>query len=146
MRYRVACLGGTFDIPLHDGHKAVLSAAFASSEFVHIGLTTDSMAGLKHGNVHKYEERRRQLSGYLDSSGFGNRYEIVPISDHYGLSLTRRDFDAIVVSDETLVRAVDINDKRSALGMRKMDIINIGTVYGSDNKKLSSTGLREPKQ
>ncbi|MFH0890101.1 MAG: pantetheine-phosphate adenylyltransferase [Candidatus Aenigmatarchaeota archaeon] len=143
MKYRIACLGGTFDVPMHQGHKAVLSMAFASAEFVHIGLTTDSLANLKHGKVHQYEERRKQLADYLNSSGFENRYEIVPISDYYGKALLRRDFEAIVVSEETLVRAMEINERRSALGMQKMDILKVETVYGDDNKKLSSTRIRD---
>src|SRR5574340_243486 len=81
-RMRVA-MGGTFDL-LHDGHKALLGAAFGPKpEKVLIGLTTDRFARETRSAVHPYDLRERNLTRYLRSRGWKD-FVIEPIEDAYG--------------------------------------------------------------
>ena len=58
-------LGGTFDI-LHDGHEALLRAAFEGRpSLVLIGLTTDRFARESRAHVNPHRVRERNLKRFL---------------------------------------------------------------------------------
>ncbi len=139
-KYRLVCFGGTFD-GIHAGHEALIKKAFEAGEFVVIGLTTDSYAGMKSDSVKKYDERKAALENYLNTAGFSGRYDIFPLSEPYGITLTNRKLDAIVVSDETLRNAMEINRLRRAMGLSDLEIVKIDMVYDKDSKKVSSRNL-----
>ncbi len=135
-------VGGTFD-PLHDGHKRLLSRSFelaGHSGCVVIGLTTDRFASKKQHPVRHYEERRKGLVDFISSSGFPARWSIEPLGDKYGSALDA-DFDALVVSEETLPAATEINRLRKEHGKRKVDIHQITCVLAEDGRWISSTRI-----
>jgi pantetheine-phosphate adenylyltransferase len=135
-------VGGTFD-PVHDGHKKLLDRAFSlagpAGEVV-IGLTTDAFAGKKPHPVRPFTERREDLANYLHGRGFATKWSIAPLDDPFGPSLTE-DFDALVVSEETIKGALEINRRRRELGKRKVDIHQIACVLADDGKWISSTRI-----
>jgi len=135
-------VGGTFD-PLHDGHKRLISRSFelAGKEGdVTIGLTTDQFASRKSHPVKEYAVRKTSLEQYIESSGFSTPYKIEPLNDRYG-SAVSEDFDALVVSEETLPIAHEINTFRHTIGKRKVDIHQITCVLAEDNRWISSTRI-----
>ncbi len=137
-KYKLVCFGGTFN-GIHAGHEALIKKAFEAGEFVVVGLTTDSYAGMKSDSVKKFDERKADLENYFNNSGFAGRYKIMPLSEPYGITLTERKLEAIVVSDETLRSAMEINKLRRAMGMSDLEIVKIDTVYDKNLKKISSS-------
>lgn len=135
-------VGGTFD-PLHDGHKRLITRSFelAGREGeVTIGLTTDYFASRKCHPVREYSARKASLERYIRERGFSARYDIEPLNDRYG-SAVSEDFDALVVSEETLLIAREINNLRHDKGKPKVDIHQITCVLAEDNRWISSTRI-----
>src|SRR3972149_3377192 len=92
-------LGGTFDV-LHDGHEALLGAAFAlRPRRVVIGLTTDRFARKTRPKVHRYATREGNLRQFLARHGWRN-VRIEPIEDAYGPADDLEALDALVGSAE----------------------------------------------
>lgn len=135
-------VGGTFD-PLHDGHRALLSRSFelaGPGGTVVIGLTSDRFAGTKSHPVRPYEQRRAAVERFAEEFDRGVGYEIEPLSDRYGSALDL-DFDALVVSEETMPVAIEINRLRRERGRRKVDIHQITCVLAEDGRWISSTRI-----
>lgn len=135
-------VGGTFD-PLHDGHRALLSRSFelaGPGGTVVIGLTSDRFAGSKSHPVRPYAQRRAAVERFAEEFDRGVGYEIEPLSDRYGSALDL-DFDALVVSEETMPVAIEINRLRRERGRRKVDIHQITCVLAEDGRWISSTRI-----
>jgi len=135
-------VGGTFD-PLHDGHKRLLSRSFelaGQKGLVVIGLTTDPFASKKTHPIRPYSERKADLEHFIAEFPAKPAWVIEPLSDRYG-SAVDADFDAIVVSEETLPAAVEINKKRREKGKKKVDIHQISCVLAEDGRWISSTRI-----
>jgi pantetheine-phosphate adenylyltransferase len=135
-------VGGTFD-PLHDGHKRLLSRSFelaGSGGHVVIGLTTDPFASRKTHPIRPFDKRREDLEDFIGGKKFPASWAIEPLTDKYGSAL-ESDFDAIIVSEETLPVAVEINKLRRANGRKKVDIHQICCVLAEDGRWISSTRI-----
>jgi pantetheine-phosphate adenylyltransferase len=135
-------VGGTFD-PLHDGHKRLISRSFelaGPQGHVSIGLTTDQFAQMKNHPVRSYREREEHLVSFINSQHFRARWSIETLSDRFGSAIDA-DFDALVVSEETLPAAAEINRMRHLRGRRKVDIHQISCVLAKDGRWISSTRI-----
>ncbi len=135
-------VGGTFD-PLHDGHKRLLDRSFGlagPSGHVLIGLTTDAFASRKVHPIRPFAERKSDLERYIAGKNYAGDWQIEPLNDRFG-SAIRSDFDAIVVSEETLPVAVEINTIRRGKGQKKVDIHQITCVLADDGRWISSTRI-----
>lgn len=135
-------VGGTFD-PLHDGHKVLLGRSFeiaGSQGHVVIGLTTDTFASRKVHPIRPFEVRKSELEQYITSRNFSTPFIVEPLQDRFGSALDA-DFDAIIVSEETLPVAVEINKLRRARGIKKVDIHQISCVLAEDGRWISSTRI-----
>src|SRR3990170_4339278 len=135
-------LGGTFDI-LHDGHRALLGAAFdRTPEAVVIGLTTDRFARETRDRVNPYALRERNLRRYLIARRWrGARIE--PIDDPFGPADDLPDLDVLVVSAERHRVAVAINEARKGKGLRPLEIHAVPMVLAQDGLPLASRRIRE---
>jgi pantetheine-phosphate adenylyltransferase len=135
-------VGGTFD-PLHDGHKRLLDRSFAIAGpggHVVIGLTTDSFASQKTHPIRPFNVRKEDLENYISTSCYQASCLIEPLNDRFGSAL-EADFDAIVVSEETLPVAVEINRLRKEKNRKKVDIHQISCVLADDGRWISSTRI-----
>jgi pantetheine-phosphate adenylyltransferase len=143
-QYRKVAVGGTFDT-LHRGHKALLDRAFEVGENVVIGLTSDAFVADMH-KLHKtapYSQRCRELSAFLDGLGFAGRFEIVPLKDSFGLTISGKGLDALVVSKETEKTGQIINGKRADAGLPPLAIVVVDMVPAENHVPISTTRIRK---
>ncbi len=142
-KYEKVAVGGTFD-KLHRGHKALLSKAFEIGEKVVIGLSSDDFVS-KMGKPHitaTYAERLKELQVFLEKNGLLKRAEIVALKDPYGLTISGKGLDALVVSKETESIADKINKIRVEAGLPTLKIITIGMVPAENCNPISTTRIR----
>lgn len=143
-KYTKVGLGGTFD-HLHRGHKKLLIQAFKLSQQVVIGVTTNEFITHKQlpTAIASYTRRVAALEYFLSIQGFDDRYEITPLTDVYGPTLTDSNIEAVVVSTDTLEGARLINAKRLSLNLRPLAIEVISLVDDTSNIPISSTRIRQ---
>ena len=141
--YNKVVIGGTFDV-IHKGHRLLLKRAFDISKIVSIGLTTESFAKkVKSYPVISYAKRKKMLENLMKKEGWTSKYQILPLSDPYGITTSAEDIDAIVVSEETLSRAREINAIRRRKKLYPLDIVCIGTILADDKKPIAATRIRD---
>ncbi len=133
------CLGGTFSI-IHEGHEALLKKACEVGDKITIGVTTDDAAKKMGKSVVCYGERRQKLEKFLMEK-FGRTADIVPLNNLYGPA-TYDDFDAIVVSPETVKGAEEINKIRKERGLNELKIIVVPFVLADDGIPVSSSRIQ----
>jgi len=135
-------VGGTFD-PLHDGHKRLLTRSFelaGPDGYVVIGLTSDSFASRKNHPIRPFVSRKQDLERYIFSHNYSTGWAVESLDDRYGSAIDA-DFDALIVSEETLPVAVEINKLRRERKKRKVDIHQISCVLAEDGHWISSTRI-----
>jgi pantetheine-phosphate adenylyltransferase len=141
-RFETVAVGGTFDL-FHRGHRALLMKAFEVGSHVLVGLCSDGFLKKlrKPHKVASYAQRLEELKTFLREKGFLERAEIVPLDDAYGITLSDKRIDAIVVSEETEPRAHKINEKRKSIGMPPLPIVIVKMVPSEDHYPISSTRI-----
>lgn len=145
--FKKAVVGGTFNT-LHKGHKKLLEIAFSMSEEVLIGLTSDAFASrFRASETRPYVDRKNDLADFLVA--VGGAYEVTPIDDIYGFSTLDPDLEAIVVSEETLLRAEEINTIRFKKNLGKLVIVVVPLVLSEDGRPIScdliDSGVMDPQ-
>ena len=137
------CIGGTFDI-LHKGHKLLIDKAFevaGDKGYIFIGLATGEIVKTKR-EVEPFEQREKNVINYLSEKKSSTMVEIKPITDKYGPTLDE-EFDAIIVSPETLETAEEINRKRIKTGKKPLKVIEIPFVLAEDGIPISSSRIKK---
>ncbi len=142
-KYKKVAVGGTFD-ELHRGHRTLLGKAFEIGDKVVIGLSSNEFVS-KMGKPHitaPYAERYREIEAYLEKSGLAERAEIVPLNDPYGLTISGKGLDALVVSKETEVIAAKINKIGKEAGFSPLRIVTVSMVPAENCSPISTTRVR----
>ncbi|KAI8643734.1 hypothetical protein BD408DRAFT_414458 [Parasitella parasitica] len=150
---RVA-VGGTFD-QLHAGHKILLTmTALLAKQSMVVGVTDDCMLSKKKHRdlIASTQQRVEHVKAYLQLVKRNIAYDVVPIKDPFGPTVTDPTIDALVVSKETLKGGDLVNSEREMRGfppleLRIIDVISSenASVQGSDMAvlKISSSWIRE---
>jgi pantetheine-phosphate adenylyltransferase len=140
--FETVAMGGTFDL-FHRGHRTLILKAFEIGNHVIIGLCSDDFLKKlrKPHGIASYAQRLEELKGFLKKNDFLEMAEIVPLDDAYGVTLSDKRIDAIVVSEETEPRAHEINEKRKSLGMPPLPIVAVKMVLSEDHYPISSTRI-----
>ncbi|XP_064030383.1 bifunctional coenzyme A synthase isoform X2 [Pogoniulus pusillus] len=143
-------VGGTFD-RLHGAHRFLLSACCLLAQ-------RRVLAGVADGDLlrHKvlaeliepYELRAAKLREFLQDVQPSLRYDIVPLADPYGPSVTDPDLQCLVVSEETRRGGEAVNKKRLENGLPKLVLYEILLMKDPDHsqneeEKISSSSLRQ---
>ncbi len=132
-------IGGTFN-KIHKGHGRILKAGLTLGRSTIIGLTSDDFASrFRIEKITPYKEREKNLEKILDS--MEKPYKIVEIKDTYGIATIDPDLDCIVVSEETLLRAEEINTIRFKKGLDKLTIVVMPLVLADDGKPISGSRI-----
>ncbi|KAI8063037.1 hypothetical protein BDF21DRAFT_347369 [Thamnidium elegans] len=149
-----AAVGGTFD-HLHAGHKILLTmTAILSAKSMVVGVTDDCMLlKKKHRElIDSTDKRVKAVQEYLNLAKRTIQYEVVPITDPFGPTVTDPTIDALVVSKETLKGGDLVNNERDMRGyppleLRIIDVISSenASVQGKDMDvlKISSSWIRD---
>jgi len=140
--YKIVACGGTFD-RLHRGHKAFLEFAFSKGQTVLIGLTSDKFVARnkKKKNILPYIKRQKYLKEFLQNKGFLKRAKIIPIDDPFGPAIRDESINALIVTEDTLSGAEEINRIRSKSGLFPVHVISIPVIKIAD-VKISSSFIR----
>jgi len=141
-KFEAVAVGGTFD-EFHKGHRALLKKAFEVGNRVFIGLCSDDFVK-KMKKPHKiapYEKRLEELKSFLRRCEVLDRAEIFILNDPYGVTVSRKRLDAIVVSEETEPRAHEINEERRSKRMPPLKIVAIDMILAEDCFPISSTRI-----
>ncbi|KAM9215034.1 bifunctional coenzyme A synthase [Leptosomus discolor] len=143
-------VGGTFD-RLHGAHRLLLSACCLLAR-------QRLLAGVADGDLlrHKvlpeliepYELRAAKLREFLEDVKPSLRYDIVPLVDPYGPSVTDPDLQCLVVSEETRRGGEAVNKKRLENGLPELALYEILLMKDPDHRqneeeKISSSSLRQ---
>jgi phosphopantetheine adenylyltransferase/dephospho-CoA kinase len=141
-------LGGTFD-RIHAGHKLLLAmSALCAQKRLLVGVSRGPLLDNKELKdlVHPIELRTRRLFRTLYSMRPSVAYQIVPIDDPFGPSITDPDLQCIVVSKETERGGQSVNKRRVERGLNSIhvDVVDlVGPEDSDEANKVSSTGLRK---
>jgi len=136
-------MGGTFD-HLHEGHKLLISTALSVSKKIVIGLTSESLLKKKKffSKMQSYDDREDAIISYVSETSDLSRVEIMKLEDPYGPPIHEKDYEGIIVSEETYQNALTINKMRESNGFKPMIIIVIPILKDSNSNKISSTAIR----
>ncbi len=143
-KFKKVAVGGTFD-ELHMGHEALLDKAIEVGDQVLVGLSSDDFVS-RMGKPHltaPYKERLKELKDFLKKNEVDANTEIVQLNDSYGITLSDKDIDALVVSKETKAIAKKINTKRRESGLKPVKIIAIRMVPAENRRPISTTRIRK---
>ncbi|KAF9154579.1 hypothetical protein BG015_000562 [Linnemannia schmuckeri] len=150
-QYGDVALGGTFD-HLHAGHKILLSmTAWISSHRVVCGVTDDAMLKTKKFKefMEPLDKRIHDVERFLRIFKRGLVYEVVPISDMYGPTITDDKLEALTVSKETLKGGGMVNQERANRNLPPLTIEVINVISPTQTQvdeislKISSTFIRQ---
>lgn len=148
--YEKVAVGGTFD-GMHYGHRKLLTLAVSSvnprSGQLLVGVTVDAMLQHKMFAEQIPNEKQRMAQAkefvYRLAPGMKNRIRMVAISDEYGPPGKEgegEDFDALVLSHETLENGCRLNQHRiSDLGYKPLKLL---CTRRTEPHGMSSTALR----
>jgi cytidyltransferase-like protein len=143
-KFNLVVCGGTFDL-LHAGHKSFINDVLNASENVLLGITTDAyVQGFKNNlGVEDFQTRRFNVERYLSSIGASNRVSVVEINNAYEPYLEiSKDYEAIVVTEQTKQAAEEINAKREQNGTFKLEVVVSAMKKAQDEGFISSTRIR----
>ncbi len=135
------CFSGTFNV-LHKGHKYLIDKAFqiaGKNGTVFIGVTEGRMLQEKKFS-RPLDKRVDAIQEYLLTKGYDKHAVIKVIYDKYGPAINE-EYDAIIVSSETIKNAEGINKKRIENNKKPLKIVKIPHVLAEDNKPISSTRI-----
>ncbi|KAL4660505.1 bifunctional coenzyme A synthase isoform X1 [Arapaima gigas] len=147
--YNDVVVGGTFD-RLHGAHKTLLniSCLLANKRFM-IGVCDEDLLKNKvlKELIEPYALRVQKLREFLQDVKPSLQYEIVPLSDPFGPSITDSNLECIVVSEETRKGGEAVNKRRQENGLPTLvlhEIQLLKDAHRSDieEEKISSSSLR----
>jgi pantetheine-phosphate adenylyltransferase len=136
-------LGGTFD-PVHDGHLALFRRALALGDLT-VGLTSESLAPKTRQidrPVRPFADRKADLLAEIQplADEYDREFEIRTLEEPTGIAV-EPEFDALVVSPETVDGAERINEIRVEWGREPLDIEVVDHVMADDGERISSTRI-----
>ncbi len=140
--FSLIATGGTFDI-IHRGHLTLLSAAFAISDKVIIGLTSDELAEKKGKlSINKYEKRLENLTAVISKEFPNSSFQISKLDNDFGPAVLEKEVEALVVSDEKSNQGNVLNQLRAEKKMPPVKIITVPMFLAKDGTRISTTRIK----
>ncbi len=140
--FSLVATGGTFDI-IHRGHLTLLSDAFAISDTVIIGLTSDELAE-KKGKIliNKYKNRLVNLITVILKEFPNSSFQINKLDNDFGPAVLEKEVEALVVSDETSNQGTILNQLREEKKLSPVKIITVPMFLAKDGTRISTTRIK----
>ncbi len=140
--FSLIATGGTFDI-IHRGHLTLLSNAFAISDKVIIGLTSDELAE-KKGKliINKYEKRLENLTQVISKQFPNSSFQISKLDNDFGPAVLEKGVEALVVSDEKSNQGAILNQLRAEKKLTPVKIITVPMFLAKDGTRISTTRIK----
>ncbi len=140
--YSLVAMGGTFDI-IHKGHLTLLSNAFAVSDKVIIGITSDELAA-KKGKIpiNKYDQRFENLTSLILNEFPDSLFEISKLENDFGPAVLEKDVKALIVSDETSAQGDILNQLRTEKKIPPVEIVVVPMFLAKDGVRISTTRIK----
>ena len=135
---------GTFDY-IHIGHLKLLSAAFNIGNHLIIGLTSDDFVKRfkPTSNIkNSYETRYQNLKEKILQNFNEVNYTIIKLEDEFGPVISSSEIQAIVVSEETLMKVQKLNAIRITKSLNPLSVIVVEIAKSEDGQPISSTRIR----
>ncbi len=140
--FSLVATGGTFDI-IHRGHLTLLSNAFAISEKVIIGLTSDELAEKKGKlTINKYEKRLENLTQVISKQFPNSSFQISKLDNDFGPAVLEKGVEALVVSDEKSNQGTILNQLRAEKKLSSVKIIMVPMFLAKDGTRISTTRIK----
>jgi len=140
--FSLIATGGTFDI-IHRGHLTLLSNAFAISDKVIIGLTSDKLAEKKEKLlINKYEKRLETLTAVISKEFPNSSFQISKLDNDFGPAVLEKGVEALVVSDETSNQGIILNQLRAEKKLPSVKIITVPMFLAKDGKRISTSRIK----
>jgi len=140
--FSLIATGGTFDI-IHRGHLTLLSNAFAISDKVIIGLTSDELAEKKgKRSINKYEKRLETLTEVISKEFPNSSFQISKLDNDFGPAVLEKEVEALVVSDEKSDQGTVLNKLRAEKKIPPVKIITVPMFLAKDGKRISTTRIK----
>jgi pantetheine-phosphate adenylyltransferase len=143
-KLNLVATGGTFDY-IHIGHLKLLSAAFNIGNHLIIGLTSDDFVKRfkPTSNIkNSYETRYQNLKEKILQNFNDVNYTIIKLEDEFGPVISSSEIQAIVVSEESLVKVQKLNDIRITKCLNPLNVIVVEIAKSEDGLPISSTRIR----
>ncbi len=142
-KYECVAMGGTFDI-LHDGHIELLKKSFEIGKFVIIGVTSDNLVKEKLNKRinNSFNIRKRNLVRIIHSRVGSRLYEITKLEDEFGPLMFSNKVDCMVASTETSYKGAKVNEIRTSMGLKTIDIVSVELKLAQDGLPISSSRIR----
>jgi pantetheine-phosphate adenylyltransferase len=140
--YSLVAMGGTFDI-IHKGHLTLLSNAFAVSDKVIIGITSDELA-TKKGKilVNKYDQRLENLISVISKEFPNSSFQISKLENDFGPAVLEKEVEALIVSDETSTQGNILNQLRAEKKIPPIQIVIVPMFLAKDGVRISTTRIK----
>lgn len=140
--YEHLVLGGTFD-HLHSGHKHLLQKATTLSKRITVGITTPPLLGNKQyaDAIENFSVRSVEVQKYFATLGFYS-VEIIALDSIFGTTLTDQSIDAILVTEQTLPNAKQINVLRENQGLVPLSLCMCDLLRDTSGRIISSSRIR----
>ncbi len=140
--FSLIATGGTFDI-IHRGHLTLLSTAFAISDKVIIGLTSNELAEKKGKlTINQYETRLENLTTVISKEFPNATFQINKLDNDFGPAVLEKEVKALIVSDETSNQGPILNQLRAEKKLPPVKIITVPMFLAKDGTKISTTRIK----
>ena len=117
------------------------------SKTIEIGLTSQELLKNKEApsKLEDYDTRKNKLKTFISTFTDINRVNIVEIRNWDDMAKYSQDpdYEGLIVSQETYSNAVKLSEQREAKGLGPLILIVIPLLKDKNNKRISSTAIRE---
>ncbi|MHA1226387.1 MAG: pantetheine-phosphate adenylyltransferase [Candidatus Hodarchaeales archaeon] len=143
-------IGGTFD-RFHSGHRLLIDLAAFYADILKVGLIDSSYFNEKPKEqqflIQEYDVRYSHLKEYITKLLKKKLivFRIRNVGEDRKIA-TDQQIEALVVSPETYLGALEINKERAKRGKKKISIVVVPFVVRANGIRESSTRLRQERK